>query len=197
MPTAFKMNAQVVYPYIIHSTSITLFSSFSTKSPLPGMYPFSRVSMWVSYQSAVFSQAYGRIVFSVAVLKVADILSRAPPWDSHLAPRRPLSPYPVYLSLWAKLEGGEKRARLLNYELLAFQFLQSARLKGRGRARSRAQVCSRKALVGKKQIKGIALLPVLFGQPVLSAPQMRVACTGCTSVWRKVGAIEILERVST
>lgn len=90
------MNAQVIPLYY---TNITLLSSFSTKKLLPGMYPFSRVSMWVSYQSAVFSQAYGRIVFSVAVLKVADILSRAPPWDSHLAPPRPLSPYPVYLSL--------------------------------------------------------------------------------------------------
>lgn len=133
------------------------------------MYPFSRVSMWVSYQSAVFSQAYGRIVFSVAVLKVADILSRAPPWDSHLASPRPLFLPIRSIFLYERTWWEEKRARLLNYELLAFQFLQSARLKGRGRAHSRAQVCSRKALLGKKQIKGIALLPDLFGQPVLPA----------------------------
>lgn len=35
---------------------------------------------------------------------------------------------------------GEESARLLNYELLAFQFLQSARLKGRERARARKYV---------------------------------------------------------
>jgi len=112
--------ASSVSVYVI---SITLFSSFSTKKPLPRMYPFSRVSMWVSYQSAVFSQAYGRIVFSVAVLKVADILSRAPPWDSHLAPPRPLSPYPVYLSLWANMAGGEESVvielRTLSFPVLA------------------------------------------------------------------------------
>jgi len=64
--------------------------------------------MWVSYQSAVFSQAYGRIVFSVAVLKVADILSRAPRGTaiSLFLPARSIF---LYERTWAGKRGrGEK-----------------------------------------------------------------------------------------
>jgi hypothetical protein len=66
--------------------------------------------MWVSYQSAVFSQAYGRIVFSVAVLKVADILSRAPHGTtiSLFLPARSIF---LYERTWAGERGERGRER--------------------------------------------------------------------------------------
>lgn len=130
-----EINAQTVHHYRFY---VLLF--FFGEKAITHVSIFPGSSMWVSYQSAVFSQAYRRIVFSVAVLKVADILSRASRGTAislFLPPSFSLSGLSFSMS-----EGGEgeESARLLNYELLAFQFLQSARLKGRERARARKYV---------------------------------------------------------
>lgn len=90
-----EINAQAAH----HYRSYVLLFFFGEKA-ITHVSIFLGSSMWVSYQSAVFSQAYRGIVFSVAVLKVADILSRAPRGTAiSLFLPRPLSLYPVYLSL--------------------------------------------------------------------------------------------------
>lgn len=163
------------YHYI--NRSYALLPSFSfTRKPLPVYHIFSSQYVGQLSECSILSGIQGR---------KDSFLGRGPqssrhfepcsPWNSHLSS----TSYSFSLSFSMSERGkgkeemdrqidrekGMGREQLLNYELLAFQFLQSARLEGR----EHAQVCSRKALLGKRQIKGITLLPdlSLFGQPIL------------------------------
>lgn len=113
-------------------------SFYPTRKPL-SVYPFSRLVCGLAIRVQYSLRHTGRIVFSVAVLKVADILSRAPRGTA--ISRSPSSSFSLSSLSFSMSERGKEKSAVI--ELRTLSFPVSCRVRALRDANARKYVLQR------------------------------------------------------